>query len=93
MQYWGWVSISLLEVNKDKDKEEFKSKQDGLEERIKKLGFQDPFEEDFEEPLNEPEDEKILYYLLIVFILVGVNIVSILLITLYLRTPYKFIYQ
>ena len=94
IECWGWFLISLLEVNKDKDKDDdLEDKQESLEERIKNLNLQDPHEESIDDILNNHEDVRILYYLLVAFVLVALNIVSILLITWYLGTTYKFIYQ
>ena len=94
IEFWRWFLISILEIKKDKNKDEdLEDKHKLSEERIKYSNFQDPHEESIEDILNNPEDVRILYYLLVVFVLVALNIVSILLITWYLGATYKFIYQ
>jgi len=64
-----------------------------IKEKIKNLELQDPFEEYSKNPIEEPENVKVIYYLLIVFVLITVNIVLVLLITWNLGISYLFIFQ
>ena len=68
MPIWGWFSISLLEIKKDKEEDE--KVEEDLDEKINHLIIQEPIYEFIEGSIKEPKRESsgVIYLVIIVLI-------------------------